>query len=458
MTKKEIGDKITSEKSFKLLRQKEIVDLQELNNHMAKELHQSGFFTILFSTKHKKKKEEYQRNQVKINEIEKVLSSINSIIKFFEERLDILTIQEKNIYSKITKFEGHAAQVQCNINELQKDLSRQHLEELEKTLADEKHNLNQQKESLKVNYDGRLIIGTTLDGFIGRSNIGFKVDKIFVDEAAYAPIVKLIPLMSLNAPICLLGDHLQLPPVCEADERNTTINAYWGKSAIFIEEAWLYGDEYKKISEAEEPKFQNLLKLTLKESFRFSNELAAILDHSIYDNIGFHGNDSAKTNIRVIHCKHERQMGDEKRVNKSEVEAIQAYLFSHRNDIISSALNFCILTPYKNQSKELRKIVKKNKLDEYVDVLNTHQGQGREWDVVLFSVVDGNLPQCNPFFTNSKMHQGKIVLNTTISRVKKELIIFMDCSYWQNKEGQLLSQIIDIYFKSQQNEVSLTPF
>ena len=103
-------------------------------------------------------------------------------------------------------------------------------------------------------------------------------------------------------------------------------------------------------------------------------------------------------------------------------------------------------------------MVKKNKLTEYIDVLNTHQAQGREWDVVLFSVVDGKLPQCSPFFTNSKRHQGKIVLNTTISRVKKELIIFMDCSYWQNRSGQLLSQIIDVYFQNPQNETSLTPF
>ncbi|MBN1866002.1 hypothetical protein JW916_01800 [Candidatus Sumerlaeota bacterium] len=78
----------------------------------------------------------------------------------------------------------------------------------------------------------------------------------------------------------------------------------------------------------------------------------------------------------------------------------------------------------------------------HVDVLNVHQAQGREWDAVVFSTVDGTLPLCTPFFTSSRRREGAITLNTAISRVRKALYIVCERGYWRARDHELLSDLV----------------
>ena len=52
----------------------------------------------------------------------------------------------------------------------------------------------------------------------------------------------------------------------------------------------------------------------------------------------------------------------------------------------------------------------------------------------------------NKFFTDTLIPQtkGLQLINTAVSRAKKQLIIVCDAKYWQTQEGQLIKDLVDI--------------
>lgn len=76
-----------------------------------------------------------------------------------------------------------------------------------------------------------------------------------------------------------------------------------------------------------------------------------------------------------------------------------------------------------------------------VQLLTAPYSQGREWDTVILSVVDTQ----KMFFTDSKnkFSKGVKIINTAISRAKKELVIICDKNFWQtNNNDQLIGNLV----------------
>lgn len=115
-------------------------------------------------------------------------------------------------------------------------------------------------------------------------------------------------------------------------------------------------------------------------------------------------------------------VGDKRRTNPNEATKIKQYVLSHPNEDIG------ILTPY-NHQKDLIK----QQLPGFENIMTVHASQGREWDTVLFSVVD----TYNKWFTTTKFPErgGKQVLNTVISRARKKLVVICDYGYWTNVDN-----------------------
>ena len=87
--------------------------------------------------------------------------------------------------------------------------------------------------------------------------------------------------------------------------------------------------------------------------------------------------------------------------------------------------------------------MKKHGLTEDMDddVVTVHGSQGREWDVVIFSVTDSFQ---EAFLTNSRRLESLKQLNTAVSRARKMLILVGDVSDWKRRPGQLLSELFGI--------------
>ena len=75
-------------------------------------------------------------------------------------------------------------------------------------------------------------------------------------------------------------------------------------------------------------------------------------------------------------------------------------------------------------------------------VLTVHGAQGREWDTVLFSVVDTD----GKWFTTALIPKsnGTQIINTAVSRAKKKLILVCDCEYWSRQSNELISKLLQI--------------
>ena len=341
-----------------------------------------------------------------------------------------LTNVEK-IQDQVMKFrDGHAAEYNEYLS-----VSEKSPEEIDRKIAD----LTEQKNALQ-NKNVR-VIAATIDCFIGRysptsdnsNDINrFCADHYFLDEAAYCSLIKAGTLFASDCPITFLGDHLQLPPVCELESRDiASIEKYhpvflWDESALAIEP--LFFSSYKEVFIRYTDKlpyvFSNIKKANLTETFRFGNTLSTVLDTFIYHN-GLHS--APETNqfiLQVIHAP--KVKGQKKRQNSAEAKAIAEWVKANPNE------EYAVLTPYRNQVALIAFELK----DEEENVMTIHASQGREWDTVLFSVSD----TYDMFFTNSLIFPR--LLNTAVSRAKRHLILVCDTSYWDNQENQFITYLL----------------
>ncbi len=358
----------------------------------------------------------------------------------------ILHMDFDNIDISINLFNNEIKNISSTINEqmsLYEKISNIDEEELLKQLSI----LNKQKENLIKEKRNALlhtpsaritkcrVLAATVDSCISRvnPNSDFKPTHIFLDEAGYCSLIKGVTLLTYNCPLTLLGDHMQLPPVCVMNDDefrgdNSPVSLY-AQSALYLEE---YNTDVLQITDNYlnhcNPKFEKMVSFNLNHTFRFGEKLASILSKNVYTE-SFHG--TTKNNTQIYYIDAPKIDPSKPRYSSTEIEKIKQYVKNNPNE------NIGIISPYKFQTKELNKA-----LHNRFDILTVHASQSREWDTVIFSVVDST----NKWFTNSNSNvsNGLKIINTAVSRVKKKLIIVCDVKYWMNQKKQLIGQILQI--------------
>jgi predicted nucleic acid-binding Zn-ribbon protein len=396
--------------------------------------------------------------QGEINALEETCQLAHTSIADLQRRISGLEAERGLLETKIAENDEALRSLESRIKAAHEELSHidgvpstEHADEFLATWQAEKGQLEARLSQFKQDLASKSVLGMTLDGFIGLSlQMALSVHRVFIDEAPYAPIAKVLPLLSLHRPIAMLGDHLQLPPVCECTN-DEMVRAYWAKPSIFLENAFELGENWHDLNRLEEPQFQLTQRRVLSASYRFGQSLASLLDRHIYGGIGLTGVADGDTYVQWIHCEPRERRGRRKRENHAEADAIldQVQEWWESTRLGSNQPTLAILTPYKYQATLIRKRLKERFRDTaillQVDVLNTHQAQGREWDWVFFSVADtGNLKMNGPYFTDSTRSDGKALLNTTIGRTKRKLVVFLDATFWADRPmKQLLTDIVN---------------
>lgn len=291
---------------------------------------------------------------------------------------------------------------------------------------------------------GVLVYASTIDTFVGRipdflkfedqqnEQTIIQISHVFLDEAAYCPFAKSGPLFALNAPVTLLGDHMQLPPICEATAiyiKDHHEIALWEISSLFFPEAVytafdpdLYYDHYcnkKNIAALSDFPIEHSSALT--QTYRFGDNLASILAGCVYAD-SFRGTNE-DTAIYYLDVKADTTSMNE---NKLEAEAIAKYLSTHPKK------DFAILTPFRAQRRMLVQAMPKHS----ERIMTIHASQGREFETVIISPVRMHL------MTNSELMTGKQTLNTAISRSIKEIIICCSVKQWKTKDQQLIAKLL----------------
>ncbi len=352
-------------------------------------------------------------------------------------KLDILQIRiHKRIhYGK--DYIGKEKIALAPLNLLTTEDIKRNIEQTDKLIADLTARHEEKNKAI-------LLHGCTLDGLVSISD-DYIFSHAFLDEACYSCIAKTSLLFFLKCPVTYLGDHMQLPPVSEINDieklgRNEgELLCLWEQSGIYSSSIFeknfskIY-DDYINGTES----LPGMLSISvLPETHRFGKTLSYILNKYVYKN-GFTSIKENETFISVIHASKKTPCKDY-RENIDEVNAIKNYL--NKNHTIN---DFAILTPYVKQAKLLKNSLSK----EYTqNILTVHKSQGQEWDTVILSVSDTS----NKFFTdvNNPSSRGKQLLNTAISRARKNLIIVCDTDYWAGINNQLISELIRISIPTQ---------
>ncbi len=291
------------------------------------------------------------------------------------------------------------------------------------------------------------VVAATLDSYIFRFiEDDLKVEHLFLDEAGYACAVKAMPLMKNDIPVTFLGDHLQLPPVCEMNDmemqdekqRDTFV---WSKSAIHLPELFDRSRQsaYQAYMNNEEWLNGKMHRVDLRHTHRFGKNLAAVLNEYVYKN-GFSSHSQrGETEIYFVHVEtnvpQPRGLND-KPTRESEAEAIAIKQFIETTGLA----DYAVLTPYTNQVKLLGKLMPRDRNEGRI--LTVHGAQGKEWENVLLSIVDTD----KKWFTDSQYakSRGLFLLNTAVSRAKKRLVIFGNYYYWKKQHGQLIKGLLDV--------------
>ena len=328
-------------------------------------------------------------------------------------------------------------------------------EDLTAKIAEKESLLRREQENMAEDLQSKRVFAFTVDYFFAHyknlSKVGLnssRIAHIFLDEAAYCPLIKSGILYSVGVPVTLLGDHMQLTPICEAEENVTREIEnkifLWELSAIYLPqifdkgailedifERFLSIKEAKDITQIRYYSEKNIKTAVLTKTYRFGNELANILNAFVYRN-GFCGNSEIKTQTTVLHGKHlpgEKEL----RTNFGEAEAIKAYIKD------AKLTDYAVMTPYRAQRLHLQTVLTEVNPDS---ILTIHASQGREWDTVIISVVDAN--DRAKFLTDSRIPQGLHTLNTAISRARKNIVIVCDTEYWRSRNTtQLIGQLVN---------------
>ena len=191
------------------------------------------------------------------------------------------------------------------------------------------------------------IIGMTLDCYIGRfSDVQINFSSIFLDEAGHVPLIKALTLFSNRCGITFLGDHKQLPPVCEFDNLNTIPGFHrllWSKPSIFSEMVLNHDEEYC-LNTAENndcPEFKYTKEPILTESHRFGVNLCGLLEKLIY-NIGYRS--ALDDDVELYFIDAQNPIIRDGKRNPNECEKISEILVG--GYIVE---DYCILTPYRDE-------------------------------------------------------------------------------------------------------------
>lgn len=293
--------------------------------------------------------------------------------------------------------------------------------------------------------------GMTLDCFIGRfHDTLLPFDHIFMDEAGYAPLVKALTLCRAGIPMTFLGDHKQLGPVCEMndDNMNTQANSpaiVWRKSALHIDELFLAENQdacVQQLFELTDPRLMSFVYASIDKTFRFGQNLADLLSVHVYQGIELVSAECHQ-NLEISYLD-AVPTGEEglSRQSHGEVKAISEYLHQ-RIDLGDTEAAYAILTPYKNQVSLIGESLAEARRQDRI--MTVHKAQGREWDTVIISIVDGRFNR--PWFTDTTnlASGGLQIMNTAISRARKRLVIVCDVDFWARRHNnQLISRLLNL--------------
>ncbi len=271
------------------------------------------------------------------------------------------------------------------------------------------------------------ILAGTCVGIAGERNLPERFDWVIVDEAGRAtPGELLIPLVRAER-IVLVGDHKQLPPVIEYELQREIAEH------PDIDQIWLKQSLFEYLFEQLEPQ----LKIVLKYQYRMHPHIAHLISNVFYRE------EQLETGIDAKEREHgwgrwatpvvwysTSQLGDRfesinefgSKYNLCEANIIVKLLSDLDKDLQNRKAhkNVAVICGYDAQKEQLKRQLDIRWKNLTVEINTVDAFQGRQQDIVFYSVVRSNSKREIGFLEDVRR------LNVALSRARELLLIVGD--------------------------------
>jgi len=249
---------------------------------------------------------------------------------------------------------------------------------------------------------GKIVVGSTILKGMMSALKNYDFDTVIIDEASNTCISTALLALEKAEKAVVVGDPYQLPPVYEVGgHKAAKFSAYNFLINIYGKNLWL------------------------RRHYRSNAKIAEFAARHVY---GFLEIDEKCRRIKIEPCKTTiPEVGDpekplvfidcngvERREGRSKVNEEEAEVVAMIAEELAECVgeeNVGVITPYVKQAELIRGIL--SEFGVMVEVSTVHSYQGREKDVVIYSITATG----NPYFASEKR-----LFNVALTRARKKFI------------------------------------
>jgi ssDNA-binding Zn-finger/Zn-ribbon topoisomerase 1 len=395
------------------------------------------------------KKRQLSEREKQLQEIKQQLAAAEadhiSVKQKIKSLLAKLKLSETELVSREQELTAEKNEIISKINEIQKQL-----DEIQKRVLEE----------------AKIVCTTLTKTFTAKAFPDKPFDALIVDEASMAPMPYLYWALSRCKKACVIvGDFLQLPPICISDED--------------MAKKWFGRSIYQHLHVDTVPKARQHDKIRLLETqYRMNPSISALPNQLFYDgllidHISTHkkvvseGISSSPLNIIDTSLAFPWCSRLSTRSRFNVYHALVAATVAKR--ILRSTnneLQVGIISPFAAQARLIGKMIKDLQLDSSrVRVSTVHRFQGGESDFIIFDTVESPGVKLAPMLDDNKEDSNApLLFNVAMTRAQSKIFFIANMEYLKNqlspqtifyriidtirKNGQIIgsNEIVDSYF------------
>ncbi len=359
-----------------------------------------------------------RERESRLQEIKQQKSGAEARIYAVQQRIESLLrslgLSEPRLRSREEQLNAEKNRILARISEIQKEL-----DELQKRVLSE----------------ARVVCTTLTKTFSAKEFPDTPFDVLVVDEASMAPMPHLYWALSrCRKAAVIVGDFLQLPPICIAEEG--------------MAQRWLARNIYQhlQVDTVSKAKQDNRICL-LDTQYRMNPAISAIPNQMFYQGLL---TDDSSTHSHVIleglshspltiidttsaspWCSRLRSGG------RFNVYSALLAATTAKKILQSTGPNDCqvgIISPYAAQARLIGKILKDMGLERQVRVATVHRFQGGEAQIIIFDTVEGPGVKVAPMLDDTKDDSdAPLLLNVAMTRAKCKIFLIANLKYLKSK-------------------------
>lgn len=360
-----------------------------------------------------------RERESRLQEIEQQKSGAEARLYTVQQRIgSFLTrfrgLSEPRLRSREQELHAEKSRILARISEIQKEL-----DELQKRVLSE----------------ARVICATLTKTFSAKEFPDTPFDVLVVDEASMAPMPYLYWALSrCRRAAVIVGDFLQLPPICIAEEG--------------MAQRWLGRSIYQhlQLDTVSKAKQDNRVCL-LDTQYRMNPVISAIPNQMFYQGLL---SDDSSTRSQVVSeglsrspltiidmtsaspwCSRLRSGG---RFNVYSALLAATTAKKILESAGSNGYQVGIISPYAAQARLIGKILKDMGLERQVRVATVHRFQGGEAQIIIFDTVEGPGVKVAPMLDDTKDDSdAPLLLNVAMTRAKCKIFLIANLEYLKSE-------------------------